>query len=196
MNRPRSGGSAGPTGRDMPDPTAKPFERCYWVVPRSLLAGCYPGELDPEAARIKLAGLLDSGIRHLIDLTEAGEHGRGGLPFTPYEPIIGGLAAAQGLRVIVERHAIPDMGVPAFAAMSRTLDAIDAAIAAGRPLYVHCWGGYGRTGTVVGCWLARHGHAVGAAALERLALLRSGLRGESPQTAAQRAMITGWRQGD
>lgn len=180
----------------MPNPAAKPFERCYWVVPGWLLAGCYPGELDPEAARVKLAGLLDAGIRHLIDLTEAGEHGRGGLPFTPYEPIIMGLAAAQGLRVTVARHAIPDMGVPSLAAMSRTLAAIDAAVAAGQPVYVHCWGGYGRTGTVVGCWLARHAHAVGAAALERLALLRTGMRGESPQTDAQRAMITGWRQGD
>lgn len=31
------------------------------------------------------------------------------------------------------------------------------ALAAGQTVYVHCYGGIGRTGTVVGCWLVRHG---------------------------------------
>ena len=40
-----------------------------------------------------------------------------------------------------------------------TLDAIDAELAAGGLVYVHCWAGCGRTGVVVGCWLVRHGRA-------------------------------------
>jgi hypothetical protein len=180
----------------MPHPEPKPFERCYWVVPGRLLAGCYPGELDEQVATTKLAGLLEVGVRVVVALTEAHESGRGGLPFAPYEPILRRLAEKRGLAVSVERHAIPDMGVPTTAALRLTLDAIDGAVAAGRPVYVHCWGGYGRTGTVVGCWLARHGHGVGAAALERLAALRRDLKGESPQTDAQRAMVTGWRPGE
>ncbi|MBA3406233.1 MAG: dual specificity protein phosphatase family protein [Gemmatimonadaceae bacterium] len=27
----------------------------------------------------------------------------------------------------------------------------------GHSIYVHCWGGVGRTGTVVGCYIVRHG---------------------------------------
>jgi len=40
--------------------------------------------------------------------------------------------------------------VPSAALMRATLDAIYDAIDAGETLYLHCWGGVGRTGTVVG----------------------------------------------
>jgi len=35
--------------------------------------------------------------------------------------------------------------------MHEILDTIDAALSAKRIVYVHCWGGVGRTGTVIGC---------------------------------------------
>ena len=40
-------------------------------------------------------------------------------------------------------------------------------------MYLHCWGGVGRTGTVVGCWLVRHGRTGD----EALGSSRSGGRG-------------------
>ena len=52
---------------------------------------------------------------------------------------------------------IPDTGNPKPAQVESILDTIDTAIAAGRRVYVHCWGGIGRTGTIVGCYLVRHG---------------------------------------
>ena len=55
--------------------------------------------------------------------------------------------------------------------MRAILDRIDAELADGQVVYVHCWGGHGRTGTVVGCWLVRRG-AVPKAALARIAELR------------------------
>jgi len=179
----------------MSDPMPKPFERCYWVAPGRLLAGPYPGDWQESVARAKLAGLLEAGVRCVVALTEAGEVGRGGIPVTPYEPDLTALAEARGLSVTLARHAIPDMSVPTIAGMRQTLDTIDGHLVAGRAVYVHCWGGYGRTGTVVGCWLARHGLAAGPAVLERLRDLRQGLSGESPQTDAQRAMVTGWPAG-
>lgn len=175
---------------------ARPFERCYWVVPGKLLAGYYPGDLNARAATAKLTGLLDAGIRCVIALTGADERGRKGRPFAPYEPALVALAEARRLQVVVERHPIRDMDVPTPAEMRRTLDAIDAQIAAGRPVYVHCWGGYGRTGTVVGCWLARHGLAGGESVGRHIDELRGGMRGESPQTDTQRAMITAWKRGE
>ena len=52
--------------------------------------------------------------------------------------------------------------------MSDILDAIDAALRDGKTVYVHCWGGVGRTGTVIGCWLVRHGKT-GDEALSQIA---------------------------
>ena len=42
--------------------------------------------------------------------------------------------------------------------MAGLLDAIDTAMRDGKTVYLHCWGGVGRTGNVVGCSLVRHGH--------------------------------------
>ena len=52
--------------------------------------------------------------------------------------------------------------------------AIDEAMSAGKAVYVHCWGGVGRTGTVVGCWLVRHGRT-GEQALEQIATWWTGM---------------------
>ena len=45
---------------------------------------------------------------------------------------------------------IRDFSVPAPDDLVATLDAIDAELAAGGIVYVHCWAGCGRTGVVVG----------------------------------------------
>jgi len=59
-----------------------------------------------------------------------------------------------------------------MAEMIRILDQIDRGMEQNPAVYLHCWGGRGRTGTVVGCYLARHGMAVGEAALDLLGELR------------------------
>ena len=52
---------------------------------------------------------------------------------------------------------------------------IERELAADRPVYVHCWGGVGRTGTVVGWWHVARG-ATAEEALARIAAARSGTR--------------------
>ena len=68
---------------------------------------------------------------------------------------------------------IHDVSTPTQAQMARILDAIDAALAVGHAVYLHCYGGIGRTGTVVGCYLVRHGMD-GEEALAEIARLRQG----------------------
>jgi protein-tyrosine phosphatase len=91
------------------------------------------------------------------------------------------------------------MGLPASPEhLGRILDTLDGALAAGRNVYLHCWGGIGRTGTVVGCYLVRRG-LTGGAALARLAewwrtVPKSGLYPRSPQTNDQVAYVRAWRE--
>ena len=67
---------------------------------------------------------------------------------------------------------------------------------ADRVIYLHCYGGKGRTGTVVGCFLVEQGFT-GEEALEQIEALRGEKLmkdGPSPETDAQRAMVIDWRK--
>jgi hypothetical protein len=169
-----------------------PIPDSYWVVPGLLLAGEYPGARTDGEARAKLGALLDAGVRAFVDLTEAGEYN-----LRPYWPLLQGLAAERGIRVTHRRLAIPDMCAPTGAHMLAILDAVDAAVANQQPVYVHCYGGIGRTGTVVGCYLVRRG-AKGMAALAEIAQRRQGTPDgyrQSPETDEQRELVLAWREG-
>ena len=92
---------------------------------------------------------------------------------------------------------IPDLSTPQPAEVTRILDTIDAAIAAGRRVYVHCWGGIGRTGTIVGCYLVRHG-LTGDQALAEIARRRQGTPDDdrvAPETHDQRERVRNWPLG-
>ena len=172
------------------DTTKAPMPNSYWVVPGGFAAGEYPGAYDEGDARAKIGMLLEAGITRFIDLTEAGL-------LSPYVRLLDEEAAALGAAVRHDRHAIVDGAVPSSrGAMAATLDAIDAAMSEGHVVYVHCRGGIGRTGTVVGCWLVRHGRT-GDEALSMVAELFSGMakagRGlRSPETSRQEAYVRNW----
>lgn len=170
----------------------RPIDDCYWVVPGRLLAGEYPGSPLPWQSRIKLLRLLDAGITYYLDLTSNKD------PLKPYVKQLRELATARGMTVTYSRRPIPDRGCPTKELMREILDEIDAAISDGQPVYVHCWGGVGRTGTVIGCHLVRSG-ATGEDALARLAQLFSGMsrmkrmmNPRSPETDAQRTFVAEW----
>ncbi len=127
-----------------------------------------------------------------LDLTEAGEYN-----LRPYAAEVQELAAARGLTVTHRRMPVPDLVTPAPAFMGKILDTLDGALGRGEMVYVHCFGGIGRTGTVVGCWLVRHGLA-SQQALAQIAAWRQGTPDgwkQSPETAAQRQMVTTWQPG-
>jgi hypothetical protein len=181
------------------DTAPVPFERSYWVVPGKFLAGAYPGDPDPERAEEKLRGLLAAGIRCILDLTAEGDRNRYGRVLVPYRDLMGKAAAAEKCKVDYHSKTITDVDIPSREEMVEMLDIIDGAIGSDRPVYVHCLGGIGRTGTVVGCWLARHGAAKGQAVIELIRKLRRNegqAHIDSPETARQRRFVCEWKEGE
>lgn len=163
-----------------------PYHGAYWVEPDRVLAGPYPLVLTAHATEKRLRALLDAGIDTLVDLTEEGE-------LEAYAPLIQRLAAQRDLRVRHVRLPIRDMTVPTPEHLRAILDTIDSALVEDRTVYVHCWGGIGRTGTAVGAWLVRHGLS-GEDALRQIIALRGG-RLDSPQTPEQAQMVRSWPEG-
>jgi protein-tyrosine phosphatase len=131
--------------------TKLPIAESYWVEENRFLAGEYPGSRDPETARRLMDAFLEAGITAFIDLTESHE-------LTPYEGILKEQAKNYGVNVSHQRIPIRDLSVPSSDTMTTILNAIDKATNNGDCVYVHCWGGIGRTGMVVGCYLIRHGN--------------------------------------
>ena len=132
-----------------PFPCFYPLCVRYWVLPGRFMAGEYPGSPNPAAARKKLAALAEAGIDTFVDLTEPGEITH------PYRRSLG-LPPFGAVRY----HNFPlrDGSVPSSRLqLSRILDAVDSSLKEGGRVYLHCRGGAGRTGTVVGAWLVRRG---------------------------------------
>lgn len=170
--------------------SSTPVPDSYWVVPGRLLAGEYPGAPTEDAARDKVRKFLGAGINHFIDLTEEHE-------LEPYDWLLAEEAVEMGMHAWHERWPVRDLTAASPALARNILDRIDEILAAGRTVYVHCWGGVGRTGTIVGCYLVRHGQS-GTDALEAIRSLRAGTPKSvrpSPETLEQSNRVLTWPIG-
>ncbi|CAN5867347.1 protein-tyrosine phosphatase family protein [soil metagenome] len=149
----------------------------WWVEPGRLLAGEYPGSDDQEKARAKVGLLIDAGVDTIVDLTTPADR------LVPYDDHL-----AQVRRF---SYPIPDMGVIDDAGYDEILAFIRSELDAQRTVYLHCWGGKGRTTTVIGCLLVDSGLDYDAATA-RIALLRTGTRKVQepcPETQAQHDVL-------
>ncbi|MFM7107502.1 MAG: ADP-ribosylglycohydrolase family protein [Planctomycetaceae bacterium] len=134
------------------DPWALDAEfHAWWVEPGRILAGEYPGSPDGRHMDFKLASLADAGIDTIIDLT----HGDDAL--APYAEQWAQLGSARGRNLDRIHHPIQDLGVTTPEGYDAIVSDMARELGAGRPVYIHCWGGVGRTGTVVGCWHVSRG---------------------------------------
>ena len=173
--------------------TTSPTNRSYWVVPGKLAAGAYPNmhSVTSDDQIDVVEQLLRAGIGDFVNLTQDRPGGTES-HLVRYDRAINGRAS-------VSRFEIPDFGIPTVEAMTAILDHIDRQLAAGLGVYVHCWAGVGRTGTVVGCWLVRHRLASSDDVFSVIAKRRKGNHqaGDhaSPETAAQQMFVRGWPTG-
>ena len=196
--------------------TPVPFSRLnpfsYWVLKGKLAAGEYPGnQFSLNAATMvatlvhqvialfssgfrvwntpsrKIGSLMDTGIDTFIDLTEPGER-------PGYGSYLHRERRRRTRRSTYYRFPIADRDVPNKGAMKELLDLLDSEMNAGRSVYVHCFRGLGRTGTVIGCYLVNQGLS-GSEALSRISELRKDVAGsfrKSPETDIQRDFVRNW----
>lgn len=169
----------------------RPIPESYWVEPNHFLAGEYPGHRPDQQLNQRIDSFLDFGINTFINLTDPNE-----LP--SYLPDLLERAAYYDIDILYKNYPIMDLGIPPVKTMVAILDQIDLALQDGRKVYVHCWGGIGRTGTTIGCYLVRHGHT-GQQALARLGewwkdVPKSRLWSHSPETEQQTQYILNWSE--
>jgi ADP-ribosyl-[dinitrogen reductase] hydrolase len=160
-----------------------PLGNTYWVQPGRWLSGEYPGAASRDALEARVAALVELGIDAFVDLTAPGE-------MPPYD-------SALPAQVRHIRKPIPDHGTPLEPAhMQEILATIDALLAEGRTVYLHCRAGIGRTGMVVGCHLADRGLRGDALVDALQALWATSPRSASwpfiPETEEQRAYVIEW----
>ncbi|PPQ72217.1 hypothetical protein CVT26_006973 [Gymnopilus dilepis] len=175
-----------PRPRPLTAHTPRPIPNSYWATP--LLLACeYPWSPSNPTSP-KLDALLRAGVRTFIDLTERGE-------LVPYSAILSSRCALLGIdpqEVEYHRFPIRDRCLPAsLELMYAIMDVLRDNESRGRISAVHCRGGIGRTGMVIGCWLVESGvardgrEALGVIAREWKTVEKCKRYPNSPETGAQ-----------
>lgn len=165
----------------------------YPIEEGKLYAGEYPGHKNLETAKLRLHHLITLGIRTFVDLTTPADG------MTCYDSLLPELEGETGVRLRRISLPIKDMGIPEnIESMETILKTIRESALCSPAVYAHCWGGIGRTGTVVGCWLRECGHDPESALIHVQQLYASHMPKvrtypESPQTPAQKDYIRRWQ---
>lgn len=205
-------GSAVPKVGSMARLIRGPTKYSNWMSPydRNIIAGAYPGSMDDRYHLRHLSRLLQAGVTTFVclqaefDPQSTEREWRSCQKLRPY------VADALGLvmtypgqfpqtkgQLQLLHFPIPDMGVVADDHFVALIHDLMARLARGEVLYVHCWGGHGRTGTVVAVLIGLlYGFSV-KDALERtqeyhdyrLEAKLYGRKIESPQNAPQRNQV-------
>lgn len=173
-----------------------------------VLAGAYPASLDDVETERILTTLLEMGINTFVCLQaevnintpeSAWRKGHGLRPYIKDAQRILSRAHEQGNPRIAQSKIdflhlpIIDGSVTTDSAMSRLADDCCDRVLKGERLYIHCWGGHGRTGTLVAVMLGRLYSIPYTLALRYTQAFHDsriypqGVR--SPQTPVQRAQV-------
>lgn len=130
-------------------------------------------ELGTALLESDLAFLAQQGVNTIVSLTE-----------TPLDP---DTVAPFGFDIL--HMPVPDREAPEPEQIDALMLYLDEKLSAGRCVVVHCLGGYGRTGTMLVCYLIH----CGASAKDALAEMRR-LRPQSVETDAQEQAVYAYEE--
>jgi len=167
----------------------------FWVEEGLLLAGPYAGAPTEAEATEKLKAFLNLGITTFLDLTEEGESSLEHGELRRYDRLLYELARNRGIEARYLRMPIPDLGIPEVWHMEAMLGMVTGGVEARHGVYVHCLGGVGRTGTVLGCLAISRGTPPSNVLAELADLRKATSRADrvSPETEAQREFVANWK---
>uniref|UniRef100_A0A7S0RIB1 Tyrosine specific protein phosphatases domain-containing protein n=1 Tax=Chlamydomonas leiostraca TaxID=1034604 RepID=A0A7S0RIB1_9CHLO len=187
---------------------AGPTPWSNWALPGRVIAGAYPASLDDAETERILTTLLELGINTFVCLQaevniNTPEHAwraqHGLRPYIKDAQKILSKAHETGNPKITQQKIdflhlpIIDGNVTTDSAMNRLVEDCMERVLKGEKLYIHCWGGHGRTGTLVAVMLGRLYNLPYTTALRYTQAFHDsrvypqGVR--SPQTPVQRAQV-------
>eukprot|EP00928_Gymnodinium_smaydae_P084083 TRINITY_DN67335_c0_g1_i1.p1 TRINITY_DN67335_c0_g1~~TRINITY_DN67335_c0_g1_i1.p1 ORF type:complete len:268 (-),score=19.61 TRINITY_DN67335_c0_g1_i1:480-1256(-) len=130
-----------------------PHATCNFLLPGVLLAGSFPGDRSEPEHSQKIAACLHAGVNTFICLQQESELSR----FTPYMGRATEIYATMSSDAPLEflKCEIPDGHITSKESLTAAISTIAFKIKEGRVVYVHCWGGHGRTGTLLCAFLVK-----------------------------------------
>jgi hypothetical protein len=184
-----------------------PTRESNWVILDRLMVGAYPSSFDDDENDEILSGILQCGISTFVCLQLEYQHGvseaqwRSGVSLRPYiedameicerERNTGHLIPPEELKFL--HHGIVDCGTTTDATVLELALDVCYRLLADEVIYLHCWGGHGRTGTVVAVALGLMYNLPSSEALARTQLYHDlrvcSLNVPSPQTPQQRRQV-------
>jgi hypothetical protein len=169
--------------------------RAYAVIPGALYAGEIPSSINDDELERKIQTLYELGVTHITNLTEVNETNFKAIPLRQYAQYAEAYYEQKGREVTCLRYPIRDLDIPSISQMRTTIAALNTILSEGGCAYLHCWGGIGRTGTVLGCFLLQNEILDHTTAISYISFLKrnTNIRNRmSPETIEQCDFVRYW----
>ncbi|KAJ3034998.1 hypothetical protein HDV00_004409 [Rhizophlyctis rosea] len=177
-----------PTNFPFPLPTEPgPTSLSNWVISSRLLAGAYPGDQDPTRHKTLIQSILAANVTTFVCLQTPNELRH----FRSYsDTALSAVDPSRRDSLQFLNLSIPDGAIASDTdILEMAKDVVRRLKETEEVVYVHCWGGHGRTGTLIAVVLSLYYGVGGRVALDATQVLhdrRKNPRGiKSPQTVCQ-----------